>query len=363
MPDNENLRITHGPWLQNMTSTGVTIMWTTNRAAVPGIILLEKGSTQRLVRNSTSGIINAGGVVHKVRLEGLKPGTTYSYKLNSVQILKYQAYRIYYGDTLNTATLNFTTYPESPENVRFLVINDVHENSGKLSSYLKNTTLPGNSLVFFNGDMVDFLQDPGQLFAGFIDTARRYFASSVPFYYVRGNHETRGYRAREIADYFDNPGKSYYYSFDIGKTHFIVLDCGEDKPDNNRYYYGLADYDTYRKEELDWLRADVAGSSFRNAEKRIVIVHFPILKQDNQGYGMKFLADNFGPVLQKAGINLMISAHTHRNSYYDRDQSGFGYPLLVNSNNSFVEVSSGRSEIRCIVKDLTGKVINEYSIK
>jgi UDP-2,3-diacylglucosamine pyrophosphatase LpxH len=211
--------------------------------------------------------------------------------------------------------------------------------------------------------MVDYLQSDTQLYQGFIDTAVTYFASRKPFYYVRGNHEVRGYRARELKDYFDFTEEKFYYSFDNGPVHFIVLDCGEDKPDNNRNYYGLADYGSYRLGELECLKKEVRSDAYRNAKRRIVIIHMPIVKEQNQNHAMKFLADHFGPVLQTSNVDLMISAHIHRNVFYEADQSGFRYPLLVNSNNSFVEVFADLNGIKAVVKDTEGKVINSYTIK
>jgi len=361
--DNDNFIITHGPYLQNMSSTGATIIWTTNKPAVPGVSLTSPDGTIRFVRNSSDGIVDGGGILHKVRVEGLDPGKTYKYSINSVQILKYQAYRIYYGDTLTRKAESFTTPSDRSEKVSFMVVNDVHENSGKMASYLKKGNEQAQDLYFFNGDMVDYLQSVDQLFPGFIDTAVSYFAIRKQFYYARGNHETRGFVARELKDYFDFKDDRFYYSFDNGPVHFVVLDCGEDKPDNSRYYYGLADYDSYRLEELEWLKKEVKSDAFKNAKHRIVIIHMPIVKQERQGYGMKYLSDNFGPVLQGAGIDIMMSGHTHRNTFYEADKSGFGYPVLVNSNNSFVEVVADQISIKAIVKDVAGKVIAEYTIK
>lgn len=361
--DNDNFIVTHGPYLQNMTSSGVTIIWTTNKPAVPGINLTTPDGNRRFIRNSHDGIIDGGGILHKVRIDGLQAGETYKYSINSVQILKYQAYRIYYGDTLARKDESFTIPPGNSDKVSFTVINDVHDNSGKMASYLRNGDEGAQGFYFFNGDMVDYLQSADQLFPGFIDTAVAYFAGSKPFYYVRGNHETRGYAAREIMDYFDFTEDRFYFSFDNGPVHFVVLDCGEDKPDDNRYYYGLADYDSYRLQELEWLKEEVKTDAFRNARHKIVIVHMPIIKQERQGHGMKFLADNIGPVLQDAGVDLLISAHTHRNSFYEAAESGYGYPVLVNSNNSFVEVVADNKEINAVVKDVNGKVIAEYVIK
>ena len=232
-----------------------------------------------------------------------------------------------------------------------------------MASYLKNGNPAEEDLYFFNGDMVEFLQETDELFSGFIDTAVAYFAKQKPFYFARGNHETRGFKARELKNYFDYKDGRFYYSFDRGPVHFIVLDCGEDKPDNNRYYYGLADYDSYRLEELEWLKNEIKSEAFRNAKHRIVIVHMPIIKEERQGWGMRFLSDHFGPVLKNAGIDLMISGHTHRNSFYDRAKSGFDYPVLVNSNNSFAEVDADLQGIKATVRDITGKNIATYNIK
>lgn len=68
----------------------------------------------------------------------------------------------------------------------------------------------------------------------------------------------------------------------------------------------------YKTSELDWLKKEIKSVAYRNAMYKIVMIHMPVLKQEQQGYGMKFLADEFGPVLQNAGIDLAISAHTHR---------------------------------------------------
>ena len=78
---------------------------------------------------------------------------------------------------------------------------------------------------------------------------------------------------------------------------------------------------------------------------------------------MKFLADNFGPVLKTAKINLMLSGHTHRNSFHARGEAGQEYPVLVNSNNSFVEIYVDKEKIRAVVRDVNGGNIAEYEFR
>jgi acid phosphatase type 7 len=361
--DNDNFVVTHGPWIQNPGTTTITILWTTNKPAVPGITLTMPDGSKRFIRNSHDGIVDAGGTLHKVKIDGLRPGTEYKYSLSSVQILKYQAYRIYYGDTISSKPVSFRTIPDNSPTVSFTVFNDVHEQAGKMGSYLRHNALANQDFYLFNGDMMDWLQDPEELYAAFLDTAAFYFAGSKPFFYVRGNHETRGFAARELKKWFDYREDRFYYSFDFGPVHFIILDGGEDKPDNSRYYYGLADYDAYRLKELEWLMEEVRRDNFRNAKYRIVIVHMPIIKAANQNQAMTFMSEKFGPVFKESGINLVLSAHTHKNTFYDKNKTGFGYPLLVNSNNSFLEVTAGMQGIKAVVKDVEGKPVAEYVFK
>ncbi|MCU0456410.1 MAG: metallophosphoesterase [Bacteroidales bacterium] len=363
IPDNDNFLVTHGPWLQNMGAGGVTVIWTTNKPAIPGIVLTLPDGSSRLVRNSTDGIIDGGGILHKVRVDGLQPGTSYKYNLHSVQVLKYQAYKVYYGDTVLGKSISFSTFPAAAPDVDFTVFNDVHGLSGKMASYLRHNDIKAQDFYFFNGDMMDWLQDTEELYGYFLDSAAYYFASLKPFFYVRGNHETRGFAARELKKWFDFRDDRFYYGFDHGPVHFTVLDCGEDKPDNNRYYYGLADYDVYRLRQLEWLKEEVKSEAFRKAKFRIVMVHMPIQKAEKQNHAMTMLSKEYGPVLQGAGIDLMISAHIHRNAFLPADKSGFGYALLVNSNNSYVEVKAGPSGLTAHVRDISGKTVSEYKIK
>ena len=106
----ESLRITHGPWLQNLTPDGVTVCWTTNLPAVPGVWMVRsRPLNDSLIRNSTDGLINVGGTMHKVRISGLKPGLKYSYRIHSVELMKLRPYQVYYGDTIKGKECSFTT--------------------------------------------------------------------------------------------------------------------------------------------------------------------------------------------------------------------------------------------------------------
>ena len=356
-PDNINLKLEHGPYLQRLGPNAVTVMWHTNKSAVPELILEGSDGEFISVRNSTDGIIDGGGLMHKVRVEGLEPGKTYNYRIRSTEILRYQAYRIYYGDTLTGRKQSFTTPDPSKEITRAIVFNDIHERSNLIGEFLSKTEIENPDMVFFNGDMIDYMQDKNQVFDGFLDSSVFYFAGEIPFCFVRGNHETRGMLARDFKSLFDFDSDRFYYAFTNGPVHFIVLDCGEDKPDNNRYYYGLADYDSYRLKELEWLKEHVKSDEFRKARYRVVLTHMPVIRSDRAGHGMQFMAENFGPVLRKAGIDLMIAGHTHRVAFLTGDESGFSYPVVVSSNNTFTELDASKNTLSITVRDAEGKPV------
>jgi hypothetical protein len=83
----------------------------------------------------------------------------------------------------------------------------------------------------------------------------------------------------------------------------------------------------------------------------------PVIAGSDQGYGMEFLSRHFGPALREAGIDLMISGHTHRFASLSGEESGFGYPVIISSNNSFTEVTVSGQVIKVVVKDTKGSEI------
>jgi len=89
----------------------------------------------------------------------------------------------------------------------------------------------------------------------------------------------------------------------------------------------------------------------------------PVIKSEGAGYGMKFLEENFGPVLSGAGIDLMISGHTHRTAYLTGDKSGFGYPVLISSNRTYAEFEVSEREIKWELKDNEGNIVESGIIK
>lgn len=357
------LKFSHGPYLQNVTESGATIMFTTNKLVVPGVLIRSGNEEFQRIQNSKNGLVEVGDNIHKIRIEDLEPGKNYEYKIVAKEFLEYLPYKVVYGTTIESGTYSFKTFSHKQKQLNFTVFCDIHDKAEKLAKYLDSNNVEKQDFYFLNGDILGHIEDEPQVYSSFLDTCVSRFASEKPFFYARGNHETRGKFARELKNYLDLPSEEFYYAQTIGNTRFIVLDGGEDKPDTSSVYAGLADFDRYRIRELDWLKEEVQSKEFKDAAVKIVIIHMPVIKSDKNWYGMEFLAKHFGPVLQKAGIDLMISGHTHRNAWIDSNQSGFGYPVMISSNNNYIEAQVNKKVISIRLKDLEGELVDEHDVR
>lgn len=366
----EAIQISHGPYLQALGETGVTIMWTTNRKAIGWVELApDDGTHFYLTRRpayfaSDNGFKNVS-TVHAVKLEGLRPGTVYRYRVYSQEVLSHQGTDVQYGKVAATAVyrkepLRFTTADPAEENVSFAIVNDIHGKNDVLEKLLGHVDLERNDLVFFNGDMVSNIQSEEQLFGGFMDTAVRLFASETPMYYSRGNHETRGNFASAFPGYFPTSSGNLYYLLRRGPVCFVVLDCGEDKPDSDIEYSGIVAFDQYRSKQAAWLKEALQSETYREAPYKVVICHMPPF---GGWHGEQEIAEKFVPLLNEAGAQVMLCGHFHRAVRSEAGEDGRRFPVLVNDDATMLRAHAGADRLKIEVVDQEGQVVDTMLIE
>ena len=191
--------------------------------------------------------------------------------------------------------------------------------------------------------------------------AAELFAANIPFYNSRGNHEGRGMFSYRYLDYFPTSTGETYYMVRQGPAAILVLDCGEDKPDNDIEYAGLADYDAYRAEECEWLKQAVESEAFLGASTRIVLLHVPPTL--GTWHGNLQLKELFLPVLNEAGIDLMLCGHEHSYAYLPAGEGGAEFPILVNDNRSYVRCTVSAEKITLQVVGPEGAVSHTHEIE
>lgn len=335
------LQIVGGPYLQTPTPTSMTIVWTTNAKCASRV---EYGPSpddlSKVAVRVRHGLVDANCTLHRITLSGLEPGTTYHYRLVSNEITEFRPYRVKFGQSVKYEG-QFTTLDPEKEAFSFVIINDRHDKVPALRQALSSTNWEDVDLVFAVGDMMNDPMTERQMFEKFINPCAEFFAARIPMVLVRGNHETRGAMARHVMDYFPTESGRYYYSFTHGGVYFLLLDGGEDKDDAMPVYAGLVAFDDYVKEQTDWLEQELRSSAFREARFRLCLLHIPPvvnLRHDPAEFmRAPWIRDNWTPMLGQAGIDLMISGHTHRYAEMPAEE-GRAFPLLIGGTNTVIRV-------------------------
>lgn len=358
--NNTRIHFTCMPYLQNVTENEATIVWATDRDAVSWVEVAPDDDSHFYATerpkyfDTTLGKKNIG-TLHHITLRNLEPGTTYRYRIYSQEVTRNVEKDTRYGavtatDVYRGKPLKFTTMVPDKHGVHFGVVNDIHEKSERYAKLIQAVDSTAVDFMILNGDMVNNMDSISQAYNGFLNESSKLFATSKPFYMVRGNHETRGTQSQRYMDLFPTSTGTPYYAIRYGDVCFVMLDAGEDKPDSDIEYCGLAAFDQYRSDEAEWLKETVESEMFRTAPIRIVCIHVPPI--GNSWHGLIEVREKFIPILDRAGIDLMLSGHIHRHKFVDTDESGFSFPLLINSNRDILDI---RAENGLISIDMIGE--------
>ncbi|MDR0815175.1 MAG: metallophosphoesterase [Bacteroidales bacterium] len=350
----QGITITHGPYLCDMTTDGVTVVWTTDLQGPAWVetentVTAEKADYYEVV----AGNIVAIATLHRVRINNLKPGTKYNYRIFTKEIgLDLATLSVNYGETVASNDfshnpLSFTTFSKDKKDISFVVLNDIHSRTDFMKELCNEVDFKALDFVCFNGDMWEWLLDENMIFDGCMDAAVEMFASEIPIVFNRGNHETRGPYAIPLINYFPTVNGTFYYQFGIGDVCFLVLDGGEDKEDSHPEYFNLAAFDSYREEESRWLEQNVVCPEFQNAKARIVFLHIPPMV--STGHGSLHLQKTLIPILNHAKIDVILSGHTHSYIYREADATS-NFPTVVNSNKTYMLCTIKDGQIRVEMK-------------
>lgn len=299
--------------------------------------------------------------MHSIRIINLIAGTKYRYRIVSKEILQYDPYEVIFGDSVVDDILDFETLDPDKTNFSFGVVTDLHERAPMLDTLLQVTPTDSLDMMFFTGDMLNWIGSEDRIFNGFLDVSIDHFAKEKPFILIRGNHETRGPNARKLFEYFPHSSGKFYYSFSQGNVRFIMLDSGEDKPDSHPVYAGLVDFDQYRTEQAKWLNQEVQSDEFKNAKYKIVYIHIPPFTGSSR-HGSNDITEKWGDILNQANIDIVISGHHHRFAKIEPKEGKNQFPILIVGKDMILKTDVSTKDLFFLVKDKDNKVVNEFSI-
>ena len=348
--------MTTKPYLQLSTPTSVNVMFQTNSVSHCWVEFgTDTFHTQR-ARTLLYGQEVCYGIENNIQLKNLQPGTRYFYRVCATEILLKQAYATHFaGDTLRTPFYSFQT-PDTKDNGDFVcaIFNDLHESKETYDALLQLMENEGinPNFVIFNGDclpeptnrehalhMIHALADP-------INGAER------PIIFLRGNHEIRNCYSAGMHHQIGYYNDKTYSAFTRGNTRFVLLDCGEDKPDDSDVYAGLNDFTQLRLDQVDFLKQELKSKNFKQAKHRVLISHIPVFGNTDK---YRPCLDLWGPLLKKAPFDVAIGAHTHQAAFHPEGTNGCQYPVYIgggpsakNATVSILTLKNGKLSMRVL---------------
>lgn len=351
------------PYLQNPEPTAVTIMWMSNKPSYSWVEHGETNALGQIAHHSEAGIIDSYNHLHRVRLENLRPDTTYYYSVKSREIAEFLPYKLTYGDTISSEVFSFKTPALKPKEVSWLVMNDIHDRPQSIPHLISLNKDPYD-FVFFNGDIFDYQTDEQQIIDHLLLPAGQSFASKTPFIFTRGNHETRGKYRRELGNYFDGP---YYFAKTWGPVHFTVLDTGEDKPDTHPVYAGIVNFDRYREMQAEWFAKVAQTPAFKKAPFRVVMMHIPHY-YSGDWHGPMECRRLFAPLFEKHKVDLFLAGHTHRYGVHQPVAGQHAYPIVIgggpkDGNRTLIKVKATEKDLNLVMLKDDGTEVGKVELK
>jgi predicted phosphodiesterase len=348
--------ILEGPFLTAPSQDGITIVWKTDTDCHSRVEYGESEELGNIAEVFRQGFLPVG-TTHAIRLSGLTPGSTYFYKAVSTRVVKLKAYWPEKGLTIESRIFSFTVPDPKKEAITFSFITDTqHEDLTRIAENLDIVNWEDIDFLVHGGDAFGAIESEDQLFEKFLGPMTERLENK-PLVFVRGNHDMRGQFARRLYNYLPTQSGEFYYSFDAGPVHFLVLDTGEDKDDDTNVYAGLNRTEPYREQEFDWLRNHVqTDQGLKTAPFRIILMHSP-----RWGW-VDGESEKWTELANLAGVDLVVSGHTHRYSWDPAGTDGRNYGVLVVGQDQAAHVEASTTEIKIIVTDTSRNVVSEISV-
>jgi predicted phosphodiesterase len=347
----------YGPFILDISDKSATIEWITDTPCVAKVKYGEN-ALDRESEPAENGLIPVG-TLHRIELAGLNPGHTYQYQTVSSRVVRLKPYWPDMGLSTESPTYTFTTLDPMKSSASFSVITDTHEDVSRIDALMKIIDWKATDFLVFDGDAVNWAENQDQVLNNFLEPVSEGLYHVKSLIYVRGNHDLRGSFARSLDKYLTTPDiNRFYFSRDDGPVHLIVIDTGEDKPDNTNVYSHLNETAPYRQEELKWFKHHVkTDARIRTAPFRIVLMHQPYWGWVD-GKNKEWTG-----VANSGRVDLAIAGHWHRFAFFERGTEGNDFPVLVLGQNQVARVDATEADIHVTVTDTGGAVIDTFIVK
>ena len=322
------------PFLQAPAPDSMGVGFTVNHMSAGMVEVADNPKLENAKRFYAEGmpVARLDDRVALVRLVGLKPATRYWYRVGAAALTHPVGYWTKQTDPEWGKVYSFTT-PGEGASSHFAVINDTHEKweaFKRVTDKLSDLAVP---VAVWNGDI------PSSLYKHREDIVRvmykpgsgEGFAASMPVLVNRGNHDYRGEAAAQyegvVMARLANERSArdwqlgYNCAFRQGDIALIGLDTGEDKPDRHPANGGYTCFEPYRTAQTAWLADQFKRPEIASAPFVVAFVHIPLFDSrpganpgtilEDYASWQKQAADEWGPILNANGVQLVVAGHKH----------------------------------------------------
>jgi predicted phosphodiesterase len=323
-----------GPYLQDVTGDSIGIMWVTNGSETSKVEYTNETFTGSNGNNYHQCIaVPRTACFHRVNLTGLKPDSSYSY-------------RVHFNDYLDLWTDNFTfhTAPDANASVRIVVYGDSRLNSSNSTDATIQSEVV-KQIINHKPEIVIHVGDFALNGKCYDQWVPQFFSPTAPlmhnisFFTAIGNHEVVNLACTEFStilyDYFF-PQKQWY-AFTYGDARFIFLKIQSEHYNINKY-----------PDQLDWLKKELNSSEYLASNWHFVFFHSSVYTNDINHTNNLIVINQLVPLFQSSGVDIVFSGHSH--SYERSSKEGMYYIVTGGggadiskfwdntSNNSFSQV-------------------------
>lgn len=290
------------PWLQNVTPTGITVMWRADTIYESAEVQYgEERFTNAM--DATLEVLPDSLLIYSARIENLRPTTEYIYRIKRDGRYS-EEYSFRTAPEPGTSDFRFyvmgdnRSCPDIWERVAEQILLDVESNPERNSTFIINL-----------GDIVCYGNRPESYFTELFEPAGELFAN-VPLYIAFGNHEDMNTAVSDSCLHclFDHPGDEKWYSFDYGSLHISSLALWAEE--------GISS-----GEQIEWFQNDMELAAEDMVRPWIIpIMH--VLPWSLNGRGgfvnpLPLFRRILHPILARSGVQIAFGGHNHAYTRYE----------------------------------------------
>lgn len=366
------------PVVSGPAPEAITILQALQRHATGYLDFAVEDEPWHRVNAERAGMLPFAEHVLKFQLPPLPGGKSVRYRITArtvgwVKVKQFYHGDVKFGELQASPEYHFRTLDAAASSTNIAVWNDTHENTATLQALYGLTATLKPDLLLWNGDQSNDVHFERDMAGQFLAPARLAIAERWPLAYVRGNHDVRGPAARSLADFTGTPGDRFYYGFRSGPLAALVMDTGEDKPDDSDVFGGLVAFQKMQEQQARWLDTVVKEPWFREAPHKVLFCHIPlwftrdIFPTQRRWECHDVCRKLWVPKLVEAGVKLVVSGHTHDHRWMPAKENQPIAQLIGGAPDphyaTFIQLAATRAALTLKMSKLNGSVVADVTMK